>query len=269
MQLLNKMSVVEGEIFIKELDLETIAPSTSTAHLPDQGGSKTIIIGKPNTGKSTLIRSLLYSKKHIFPVATVFSGTERENGAYAKHIPDTFIFPEYNETQVKQVLERQRLAKMHLDNPWAILILDDCTEDPKIFNSVLQQRIMKLSRHMKLWYILSLQYAMDMKPVMRTCVDNVFILRETNLYNRKTLYENYAGIIPTYKLFCDLMDQITNDHTALYIDNTAQTSEWQNCVFWYKASPVPEDFKFGCKDYWDFHKSRYDPDYIKNVKIDF
>ena len=50
------------DLHIKELDTELIAPSTYNCLQPDQGGNKTVIIGKPGTGKTTLITSLLYEK---------------------------------------------------------------------------------------------------------------------------------------------------------------------------------------------------------------
>ena len=62
-----------------------------------------------------------------------------------------------------------------------------------------------------MWYILSLQYCMDIKPVIRTNIDGTFILREPNLKNRRNLWENYAGIIPDFSLFCNILDQITDD----------------------------------------------------------
>ena len=78
---------------INELNLEQINPNTNNMNNPDQGGSKIVVIGKPGTGKSTLITSLLYHKKHIFPTGLVFSGTEDSNGHYgtspaaADHMP--------------------------------------------------------------------------------------------------------------------------------------------------------------------------------------
>ena len=98
---------------------------------------------------------------------------------------------------------------------------------------------------------------MDIKPVIRTNVDGVFILRETNLRNRKSLYENYAGIIPDFTMFCAIMDSITTDYTALYIHNATTSNKLEDCLFWYRAKPVPEDFKLGCRDLWKFHRSRY------------
>jgi len=220
-----------------------------------------------NTGKSTLIGSLLYAKKHIFPAGIAFSGTEDSNHFYRSVMPSTFVFNSYDEIQLEKFIKRQKLAKDHLDNPWAVVILDDCTDDPALFRKPLQNGMYKRGRHWKMWYILSLQYGMDVRPVIRTNIDGVFILREPNMRNRRIMYENYASIIPDFKLFCDIMDQITNDYTALYIHNAKQTNNWQDCVFWYKAKPVPKDFKFGSEDYWNFHYQRYNPEYVDPITV--
>jgi hypothetical protein len=216
-----------------------------------------------NTGKSTLIASILYSKKHIYPVGMVFSGTEDSNGFYKRIFPDTFIYGKYDEGVIEQFVKRQKIAKSHCHNPWAVILIDDCTDDPRIFNKPLQQGMYKRGRHWKMFYILSLQYCMDVKPVIRTNVDGTFILREPNLKNRRSLWENYAGVIPDFSQFCDIMDQLTDNYTALYINNANQSNILEECLYWYKATPVPESFKFGCKDYWDFHDERYNQDYVE------
>jgi hypothetical protein len=246
---------------IKELDLEMIQPNTFTYKNREQGGSKHVIIGKPGTGKTTLIKSLLYAKKHIFPTGIVMSGSEDSNGTYGKFFPPLFIYNKYNATQVEKFVKRQKIAKKHLKNPWAVLLLDDCTDDTKIFNTPLQNSLYKVGRHWKMWYILSLQYCMDVKPVIRTNVDGTFILRETNLKNRKALFENYAGIIGDFKLFCTILDQITDDYTALYIHNATSSNNLEDILFWYKAPTIPKDFKFGSKHFWNFNNYKYKPDY--------
>ena len=108
---------------------------------------------------------------------------------------------------------------------------------------------------------------MDVRPVIRTNVDGVFILREPNLRNRKVMYENYAGIIPDFSLFCTILDQITDDYTALYIHNATKTNDWKDCVFWYKAKPIPKDFKFGSPTFWDHHWQRYNPEYVDPITV--
>ena len=62
------MSNSEAKLMrIKELDPDIIPPVTKRFRDPNyNGGSKIVVVGKPGTGKSTLIKALLYSKKHIF-----------------------------------------------------------------------------------------------------------------------------------------------------------------------------------------------------------
>lgn len=216
-----------------------------------------------NTGKSTLILSLLYHKKHIFPVAKIMSGTEDSNHEYSKRIPTTFVFDKYDEKEMIKFKQRQKMAKEHIENAWAYIVTDDCTEDPKILSGPTQLGFFKNGRHWKMLYILSLQYAMDIKPAIRTTIDGTFILRETIPRNRRILYENYAGIIPTFHLFNAIMDQITDDYTALYIHNASRTNNWQECVFWFRADrDLVKDFKFGCDEFWEFHYDRYNPEYV-------
>ena len=253
-------------INIKELNTDIIHPLTDKMNDPKyNGGCKLVVVGKPGTGKSTLIKALLYSKKHIFPVGLAMSGSEDSNHAYKEIMPSTFVYNEYNEERIKSFIKRQKLAVQHLQNPWSVLILDDCTDDPRIFNKPLQQALYKKGRHWKMLYILSLQYAMDVKPVIRTNVDGIFILREPLLKNRESLYKNYASIIPEFNIFCDLMDQLTDDYHAIYIHGATQTNKWTDCVYYWKAPEIPKGWKFGSDDYWKFHEQRYNTEYIDNI----
>ena len=58
-------------------------------------GPVIVLIGKRDTGKSFLVRDLLYYQQDI-PIGTVISGTEEGNGFYSKMVPRLFIHNEYN-----------------------------------------------------------------------------------------------------------------------------------------------------------------------------
>lgn len=255
------------EMKIHQLNTDIIPPSTDKMNDPNQGGSKIVVIGKPGTGKTTLITSLLYEKKHVFPIGMVMSGTEDSNGHYRRLFPSTFVYNKLHEDKIEDFVKRQKIAKNHIpQNPWALLLLDDCTDDPKLFNKPLFQGLYKNGRHWKMMFILSLQYCMDVKPVIRTNIDGTFILREPNMKNRRALWENYAGIIPDFAMFCEVMDKITDDYTALYIHNSTQSNNIEDCVFYYKADPhISKDFKFGSEEFWDFHIDRYDDNYTEAI----
>lgn len=248
---------------IKELDLDLIQPNTRTYRTPSQGGSKVFIIGKPGQGKSTLIRDILFHKCRIFPTGIVMSGTEDSNSFFGKIFPDLFVYPNYDEGVIKDFIVRQKMALKQTPNPWSILLLDDCADDTRVFRQPTQQALMKNGRHWKMLYILSLQYALDVPPVIRTLVDGTFILRETSRATRKKLWENYASCIDNFEDFCTLMDALTNDYSALYIHNAIQSNSIEDCVFWYKADPskIPSNFRVGCDEFHAWSEQRRDPTY--------
>lgn len=249
-------------IYIKEFDINQIRPTMKNIRNRESAkGFKITVIGKPGTGKSFLIRSIMYAKRNLIPTAMVFSGTEDNNHFYQNMIPRSFIYNEYDETKILEFHKRQKIAKDHVANPWSMVIVDDCTHDPKQLNTPIVQNVYKNGRHWYMLFILSLQYCMDVKPGIRSLNDGTFILRESNLSNRKKLYENYAGCVGDFQLFCTIMDQITNDYTALYIDNSGESNKLEDILFWYKAPMVPENFKFGCPEYWQFDAERYNPLY--------
>ena len=99
-----------------------------------------------------------------------------------------------------------------------------------------------------------MQYPLGIGPNLRTNIDFVFILRENIVSNRRRLYEHYAGVFPTFEIFCQIMDQCTNNYECLVIDNTSTSNKLEDIVFWYKASPHG-DFNCCHQHYWNLSKS--------------
>jgi len=215
---------------------------------------------------TTLIRSVMYEKSHIFPVAQIYSGTEDSNHFYESFIPNIFIFNKYERDCYSEFMKRQRIAKKYVENPWAIVLWDDCTEDPRIFNDPLIFDTYKNGRHRNMLHILSLQYCMDIKPSIRTNIDGTFILRESIRRNRENLWKNYCGCVPDFDDFQDILDGLTDNYTALYINNRVQSNKMEDVLFYYSARmDIPANWKFGAQEYHDFHNARYDTSYTDPV----
>ena len=108
-------------------------------------------------------------------------------------------------------------------------------------------------RHWKIMTVITMQYPLGVPPNLRTNIDYVFILREPYLTNRKRIYENYAGMFPTFESFCQVMDQCTENYECLVIDNNSKSNKLEDQIFWYKAEPH-DNFKLGSKEFWEISK---------------
>ena len=127
-------------------------------------------------------------------------------------------------------------------------------------------------RHWKVMLLITMQYPLGIPPTLRTNIDYVFILREPYIANRKRIYENYAGMFPTFESFCQVMDQCTENYECLVINNNVKSNKIQDQVFWYKAE-AHNDFKLGSKEFWELSKQindddddggeQYDPNNVK------
>ena len=226
-----------------------------------------VMIGKRNTGKSFLTKDLLYYKKHL-PVGTVISPTENANRFYSDIVPPIFIHDEYTPTVVSSFMKKQKKMKKrklsgdNIDNK-AFLILDDCLYDADWKKDKRIKEIFMNGRHWNIQFVLIMQYALGIPPNLRTNIDYTFILREPYIANRKRIYENFAGMFPTFESFCQVMDQCTENYECLVIDNNAQSNKLEDQVFWYKATDRGE-FKIGADDYWKYDREHRDENNMNN-----
>ena len=243
-------------------------------------GPVVVLIGKRDTGKSFLVRDLLYYHQDI-PIGTVISGTEEGNGFYNKMVPKLFIHNEYNTAIIENIMKRQRTVLKQIKkeietykkttiDPRAFVCLDDCLYDGTWTRDKMMRLLFMNGRHWKVMLVITMQYPLGIPPMLRTNIDYVFILRENYIANRKRIYENYAGMFPTFESFCQVMDQCTENYECLVINNNSKSNKLQDQVFWYKADSH-NDFKLGSKEFWDLSKGidsddeveKYDPNNVK------
>jgi hypothetical protein len=244
---------------LKKFDMKNIS------FRPDENkGPVIVLIGRRDTGKSYLVRDLLYYHQDI-PIGTVISGTEAGNGFYSEHVPKLFIHDEYNSAIIENVLKRQKTVLKEIKkeieiyrkssiDPRAFCILDDCLFDATWTKDKMMRLMFMNGRHWKMMLIITMQYPLGIPPNLRTNIDYVFILREPYISNRKRIYENYAGMFPTFESFCQVMDQCTENYECLVINNNAKSNKLHDQIFWYKAESH-KNFKLGSKEFWEISKN--------------
>tara|TARA_B100000925_G_scaffold26247_2_gene17663 strand:+ start:5572 stop:6393 length:822 start_codon:yes stop_codon:yes gene_type:complete len=253
-----------GSLELKKFDMRNISEDKVV-----------VFIGKRETGKSILVKDLLYYHQDI-PVGTVISGTEGANSFYSKMVPSIFIHNEYREDIISNYMKRQKKVvstwiNQGKDNssidPRAFLILDDCLYDSSWIKTKNVRALFMNGRHYKSMFIITMQYALGIPPNLRTNIDYVFILRENIVANRKRLYEQFAGMLPSFEVFCQVMDQCTENYECLVIHNNSKSNRLEDQVFWYRAD-MHSDFQVGHPSAWKYHISNYD-EYHDNDDDDF
>jgi len=255
-------------------DISFPADITGTAK-----GPVVIFLGKRGTGKSYLVNDLLYHHKDI-PIGTVISGTEEGNGFYGRIVPKLFIHNDYNSAIIENVLKRQRGVMKQIKkemtayrrtaiDPRTFVIMDDCLYDNAWSRDKLMRLIFMNGRHWHIMLVITMQYPLGIPPIMRSNIDYVFILRDTIIGNRKRIYDNYAGMFPSFEAFCHIMDKCTDNFECLVIKNNSQSNNLLDQVFWYKGEQHNE-FKLGSREFWEMSRQmgsddeeEYDPSKAK------
>ena len=166
---------------------------------------------------------------------------------------------------VEQFVVRQKIAKQYLQNPWALQIIDDCTDDSKIFKKPLFQAYYKNGRHWHMVHILTLQYSLGIPPDIRNNFNFVFLMGEDSSINRKKLFDHWCSIVPNLKLFEQIFLEVTQNYGCLVINNTIKTSDITQRLFWFRARKL-SDFKVGSNKFKIFHEENYDNEHDKIIE---
>jgi len=226
-----------NQIELQELDVERDILPNQDSLTNKTGGGRYLIIGRPGSGKSILMKDILYYKRNFIPVVSVVSTTEKFNNFYEGFVPKLFVHDAYRPDIVTDFVNHQAkvMQKVDYNSSYAALIMDDCAADSKIVNSKELENVLKNGRHMNILFIMAVQYVLDMKPAMRACFDGVFILRNSVKAERQKIYDNYATVIKTFGEFERVMDEKTENFGAIFIDYRANSNDWRDCVKVYKA----------------------------------
>ena len=236
-----------------EIDLKRFDPSMIKPH------RIVVAIGKRGTGKSILLRDLMYSQRDKIEYAIAMSPTREASEGFRRVLPPTSVYDEYDGDVVTQMLELQReranTSGMNSLRNLA-LVLDDCMYDKTVMKSKTMRNLFMNGRHYKCFFLAAVQWLMDLGPDLRTQVDYVFALRENILSNRERLYKYFFGIFPKYEDFSRVFDACTANYECLVIDNTVNSNNVEDCIFWYKASVDIPDFRMCAPVYWELDRKR-------------
>jgi hypothetical protein len=205
-----------------------------------------LVIGRRGSGKSTLIRDLMFRLHKRFDFGIGMSPTRTSTEMMEEHLPNAFVFDDgFNPEQFQKILAiLSLLAKKHkLRN--ALVILDDCNANKNDFRSKTMRDVFMNGRHYGENLLWAMHYCMDILPDLRAQVDYVFVLKDNIRKNKERLYNNFFGMFEKLEDFIKVMDQCTENNECLVLDNTTPNPDPQRCLFWYKAIRDPPPVQIG------------------------
>jgi hypothetical protein len=215
-----------------------------------------VAIGKRNSGKSVLIKDILFNKKQELPVGLVMSHTDHLAHYYDAFIPKILIHKSYDSEQITKLFKRQEKAiDEKWSNPNAFLLLDDVLSDKSWKTDPNMNEIYFNGRHYKLLSILGMQTPMGISSSLRGQIDYTFLFKTNIESDKRKLFEHYGGCLKTFEIFKIVLEACTNDYSCLVINNNNNSGNLEECVFYYKAK-LHGDFKMCSNDIWNLNEKQ-------------
>lgn len=176
-----------------------------------------ILINAPQgSGKSHLIRYIMWMNRKKFDVGLVFCNTFFEDDSF-DYIDkkNKLIHPEYDEKVLKNLMKIQAEKKEEGETTNAFVIFDDCI-DAKQFQSPVLKNLCTQLRHYNITVIFSTQYANIIPTWMRANAMTVIMFKTDTESNLRALYESYGQSFGTFNDFKSYFFQNLGDYKFIY-----------------------------------------------------
>lgn len=251
----NESDLQEGDAFIKRFDLSCVQP-----------GSVIVTVGKRKSGKTYLLRDILYQRRHAHEVV-LFAGSTGTMNDMGDIIPDLFIHFGFIPSVLLEIIVRfTRINKKRKDQgkPMreCILVIEDLGfSDANVFDDLYLRYIINNGRHIGITVMISLQYIISIPTKVRFQIDYLFMFRSNAKDNIEKFYKIIGGVFPNLNVFMKYFYACTPEHTCMVAKNVdVSSSEIEDNVFYYKADDHPPgSFKVGSRKLWAYNSMHLDP----------
>ena len=224
----------EMHIKVRKLDVQSIKPHRIL-----------LLLGKRGSGKTKLLIDLLSNMRDRFDFALAMCPTVECCDLLKQHMPTCCVYERYVQSKVDALVKMASECAAGNKPRSFLLILDDVLYDKGICRTQSFRYLFYNGRHAKVCVALCCQYAIDLPPELRAQIDVIFTMKENTIQNRLKLYNMFFGVFGTFEDFSAVLDRCTQNYETLVLDNTKQTTDISDCIFWYKAELDHDDFKLG------------------------
>lgn len=232
--------------------------------IPD--GSVCVFIGKRKSGKSFAIKDLMWHKRDI-PIGQIISGSEHANPFFGHFFPSSYIEEDFDVNLLSNIINRQKKIKEYAKNNSRevdtrfLVVFDDCLHDNKWKNTKEIKNIFMNGRHFDITFLLAMQYVCGIPPNLRMNIDYIFLFRDCSNQNRKKLFDFFGASVPSFKVFCSLIDSL-GKYECLVICTSADKTKFEDQCMYFKAK-IRGNFEWGSDKFREYDKK------LKEIKRNY
>jgi hypothetical protein len=217
-----------------------------------------VLFGSRRTGKSWMIRYLLWQYRYMYRAVIVMTNT-KQNKFWGQYVPFRFVHTPYDPFVIAQVLAMQEavLAQNELNadrpeaiiNPYIALVLDDVVARNMHHDEQLN-RLFYEGRHSCISIFIATQYPKALPPGVRGNADLAVVFPQESLQEQDIIREQYFNFFESKDDWAITLMQYTRDHNCIVLNLTDKTVPQIQRIYTHKAED-PGPFVLGCKEFWE------------------
>ena len=187
--------------------------------------AKICIYGKRGSGKSWIIRKLLQTlnRSQLFLQNTlIISIKEPYENFYTKNFPQSQIQTIYNPISIGNSLYNN-----------GCIVLDDCLASKPSYPEL--AGLMSDMNYNHKSFILGMQFVSNTTNSLTENADYIFLLREDFLANQIIYWKHYGGMFPTFEMFKEAFNALTQNYDCMVIDMKAHGKPITDKIFYFNA----------------------------------
>ena len=209
-----------------------------------------LLYGKKYSGKSVLIKYLIWTYREKFSYIVVFSATAEANDAYS-FLPKEFVHSKFEPEVLKNIIAKQLKAVKNCKTPeerakapQVLIVFDDCIGmeglDWRKKNNNELKLLFSSNRHWNISMLISSQGVKEIPPLLRMNCDGAFIFRSLN-NSLEDLYTCYSTM--PRKQFYEFVHNNTNDWKIIMYNTREQDRSKIFTIFKVPESIIKKQFR--------------------------
>ena len=216
-----------------------------------------LLIGPRNTGKSVLLKDLLYNTRDNYDFGMAMTATVSTVDTLKEIFPHKLIYTNgYDYAKGEKFLETCKKLVQQRKKRNCLLVLDDCMFENSVMKTETQKNLHLNGRHYNTSIFNTTQYSMIIPTQIRSNIDYVLALSDSITSNRRKLYEYFFGMFPSYRTFDKVFSKITENYGAMVIDRTQKSGQVTDMIKWYRASVDVPVFRIGKPIFFELSKKQ-------------